>query len=196
MAQLPPSVPASLAPPPSPSVTSLLRSLALSRPPSRPSWVLGCCAAVLLCQSTVTCAKMEARKRKAPRRAPRKAPLLKARRAETKAAAATKHSSGGGGAKAARPRKHAAGEVDEAEDAHDAKMTVDGEEDEEESGDEEEEEEESGDEGEESEEEEEDSEEDEDEEDPDRLYCICQKPYEAGKPMVQCDMCDDWYAPQ
>lgn len=130
---------------------------------------------------------MEARKRKAPRSVSRKAPLLKARRAETKAAAATKHSSGGGGAKAARPRKHAAGEVDEAEDAHDAKMTVDGEEDEEESGDEEESEEES---------EEDSEEEDEDDEDPDRLYCICQKPYEAGKPMVQCDMCDDWYAPQ
>ncbi|KAI9273698.1 hypothetical protein BY458DRAFT_507924 [Sporodiniella umbellata] len=27
---------------------------------------------------------------------------------------------------------------------------------------------------------------------PKKLYCICQQPYN-GKPMVQCDQCEDWF---
>lgn len=29
-------------------------------------------------------------------------------------------------------------------------------------------------------------------EDPEKLYCICKKPYEEGRVMVGCDSCDDW----
>jgi len=42
---------------------------------------------------------------------------------------------------------------------------------------------------------EEDEDEDKDEEDPNILYCICRKPYDKNKFMVQCDKCEDWYGP-
>ena len=43
------------------------------------------------------------------------------------------------------------------------------------------------------EEEEEEDDAEEDEEDPNILYCICRKPYDKNKFMVQCDKCEDWY---